>query len=157
MKRARRAPAFRAFSLIEIVLALAVISFALLAVFGLISISLKADRESSSDTVMAGMRRTVMGDLRTGTFANLPDVKYYYFDRDGLPCNPASALAPAQPTSAYYECKAALVDDKNAPPEPAYDVSENLKNATLTFTWPVLSGSRPHTEVFYCDIANYGN
>ncbi len=156
MKRARRAPAPRAFSLIEIVLALAVISFALLAVFGLISVSLKADRESSSDTVMVGMRRSVMGDLRTGTYANLPELKYYYFDSDGLPCNPASALAPAQPASAYYECKVALADDKNAT-EPAYDVSANLKNATLTFSWPVLSGSRPHTEVFYCDIANYGN
>ena len=147
MKRARRALASRAFSLIEIVLALAVISFALLAVFGLLSISLKADRDSSSDTVMAGMRRTVMGDLRAGTFANLPDLKFYYFDSDGLPCNSASA---------YYECKAALAADKNAP-DPAYNVSANLKNATLTFTWPVLSGNRPHTEVFYCDIANYGN
>ena len=156
MKPAPRGPASRAFSLIEVVLAMGVISFALLAIFGLISVSLKADRESSSDTVLAEMRRQVMGDLRTGTFAALPDLKYYYFDVDGSPCNPASALAPAQPASAIYECKAELATDQHAT-DAAYDVSANLKNATLTFTWPVLSGSRPHTEVFYCDIANYGN
>lgn len=157
MKSAPRlSPDSTAFSLVEIVFAMAVISFALLALFGLISVSLKADRESSSDTVLAEMQQQVMGDLRTGTFADLPALKYYYFDIDGSPCNPASALAAAPPPSAQYECQAAVVDDQNAT-DPVYNVSANLKNVTLTFRWPIVSGSSPRYEVFHCDIANYGN
>ena len=157
MKPVPRASAVpRAFSLVEVVLALAIISFALLAMFGLISISLKADRDSSSDTVLAEMHRQVMGELRTGTFGNLPSLKYYYFDVDGSPCTPASSDVPANPPSAQYQCRADIAADQRVT-DANYSVTANLKNVTLTFMWPVVSGSGPHSEVFHCDIANYGN
>lgn len=130
-----------AFSLIEIVLAIGIISFSLLAMFGLVSVSLQSNRASASDTDLASMSRQVLATLRNLPFSSLPSATNYYFGPDGSPTNSAAAL---------YDCAVTLTSDAAIP-------SGDFKTAQLQFTWPVTAGNRPNTNIFQISIANYGN
>lgn len=60
------------FTLIEVVLALAVISFAVVALLGLLSVSAGSSRSASEDTVIASMSRQVIAEMRSKPFSSLP-------------------------------------------------------------------------------------
>jgi len=96
----------RAFSLIEIALALAVISFAVVGLIGLLALALDSSRASGDDTYVASMARQVVAELRAGTFDGIAGKlgtdgsEIFYFD------NEAHKLAAAP--GAVFSCKAVL-------------------------------------------------
>lgn len=59
-----------AFSLIEIVLALGVISFALVGIMGLFPVAMRSAQESQRETRAALIAQQIFSDLRTGTGGN---------------------------------------------------------------------------------------
>lgn len=71
-------------SLVEVVLALGIISFALVPVVGLLSVSLQGNLDSQRDTAIAFASRQMLGDLR-GTYSAATTLTGY-FDRDGIRC-----------------------------------------------------------------------
>ncbi len=68
MRKVRRVLAGAGFSLIEVVLALGVITFVLVAVLGLLPVGIQTFRESTADTRAAQMARAIFATLRTEPF-----------------------------------------------------------------------------------------
>jgi len=72
-----------AFSLVEVVLALGLVSFAVLAIMGLLPTGLSTLRQAMSQTVEAQIVRTIGAEAVVAPFTNLASVTY--FDDEGLP------------------------------------------------------------------------
>ena len=61
----------KAFSLIEIVLALGIIAFALVGIMGLFPVAMKSAQESQRETRATHIAQQIFSDLRTGSPTNL--------------------------------------------------------------------------------------
>lgn len=126
----------QAFSLVEVVLAIGLIAFCLIALVSLFGVGLKNSRQSSDDTALSSAVTQVGSEL-TG-LTNFTSSNMLFFDRDGERVAQSEAL---------YVCQ---VTTKSVPPSQISEISTNLVQATLTFTWPA---SAPYTSrrtnVFY--------
>ena len=127
----------KAFSLIEVVIALGIFSFAIVAILGLFSISLASSRESSDDTRSAAMVSQVVDALRAKPFEELQTSltasnALFMFDQEG-----ALLTGTGSPT---YQCTVRTTSES----------SSSLLSLQLTITNP--SGT---TRVNYATIANY--
>jgi uncharacterized protein (TIGR02598 family) len=119
----------RAFSLVEVVIALGIAAFALAAVIGLCSVALNTNRESADDTRIALMARAVISDLERQGFEKArqsiettPDL---YFDREGR-------AVPSRKEAAYRCALTARPDTATT----GADGTVHLVAVSLTFTWP---------------------
>jgi uncharacterized protein (TIGR02598 family) len=161
----------RAFSLVEVVLALGVFSVAAVALIGAFSVSFASQRDSTRDTVLAGMSRYVLSDLRPHPFDALwaaqpatvknprpksapPEDSRYYFREDGTPVTgPDAALNP----ETLYECVVRKTPDPQTRVAPAGNF--NLLRLELVFSWPVTASPAPdqrfRKEVLNATIARY--
>lgn len=92
------------FGLVEIAIALGIISFALLSLLGLMAVGLNASKTAREDTVVASLARNVLANLKTLNYAQLSALgsTNFYFTYDGAATNSASS-------SAYYECRARIL------------------------------------------------
>lgn len=143
----------RAFSLVELALAMAIISFCLVSLLGLFSTGMVSSKKASDETYLAGMAWMAASDLRSQTTANMPGVtnniyglgsiapSYYYFDANGqMVTNTATALNPI-----YYTCHVAITNTISSVSAP------NLQVVELKFTYPPAAHS-PTTQNFYVTI-----
>jgi uncharacterized protein (TIGR02598 family) len=138
----------QAFSLIEIVLALGIISFALVAMLGLVGVSLNSGREATSDTDLSSMQAQVVAELQAKSFSTLTNTTVYYFNIDGK-LIPTSVEANT-PGGALYRCQTTAIPLTTVAPATKY---LNLK---LDFTWPV--GALPanqNKKTFLKGMGNY--
>jgi uncharacterized protein (TIGR02598 family) len=137
------------FSLVEVVLALGVIAFAIIAIIGLLSMTLRSGREANEDTLLPLMAGRIVDALRATKFqeltnsTNYPDGTRIYFDSQGLPS--------AEPSAQVYQCE---IRWSAGPPSPGEDLSATLKRAVLTFTWP--KGSTNQHFVLPVSLADCG-
>ncbi len=133
-----KARSLLAFSLIEVVIALGIISFVLAAVLGLLGVGLFSSRQSSEDTSLAAMTSQVLGQLSTATS---PTNASFFFDMDGLPLTNSSG--------AVYRCVASttLPSAGEIP-----NLSTNFLKALIVFTWPVSAAIPPHTNTFNASL-----
>ncbi len=148
-----------AFTLTEIVLTLGIITFALVAIIGMIPVALDADRAAGEDTALAAMANRVSSDLHSRGFAELtvagsanPKPWPYYFDVDGIP-QPGSA-------GAIYECfviqSGAPVPKTGALSPGAPPASPNLLEFEIQFEWPLAAAAANRkTRAIPMTIANY--
>ena len=103
------------FSLVEVVLALGVISIGVVALIGLLTISTASSRLSDEDTVIAAIARQVDTELHNTSFANLPtNGATWYFDNEGHHLTTAA--------NAVYQCRIVLTADTD------YDSPGGVKN-----------------------------
>jgi len=94
MCRAFTHSARRGFSLVEVVLALGVLSFAMLPMMGLIGSSLQSYRRAINDTVSRQIMTQLAGNAQQARLSNLqaqPSVTSY-FDFEGNPVEPNDSL-----------------------------------------------------------------
>ncbi len=139
-----------AFSLVEVVLALGITSFALIAILGLLTVGLDTSRDSIDDTVVSLLGQDAYTRVRADvaklynqtTPTTPPFTQSYYYDRDGrFVADPAN-----NPT--FYQVSAS-VGPLNAPPpnlspansSPRFPDDHPLLGATLAVRWPVASPS----------------
>ena len=138
-----RGPRANSFSLVEVVVAIAIISFTLVTLLGLFGVGLTTSQQSSADTMLASLGLRAEGDLRNGTnsLAGTTTTNYYY-DSQGMATNVSGAPA-------LYACQVFTTNASVYGVLP--DVSTNLVQATFQFTWPanVPAGKRPYTNVIY--------
>jgi len=89
----------RAFGLVEIAIALGIVSFAVLSLIGLMAVGLNASKTAREDTLVASLARNVFANLKTMDYPHLSSLgtTNFYFTYDGVATNQASA-------SAYYNC-----------------------------------------------------
>ncbi len=73
------------FSLVEVVAAIAIASFALISIVGLLSVALVTHQDSANDSVMTLMTESALLEMRNVGFAHIDSTKtyYLYFDADG--------------------------------------------------------------------------
>ncbi|MBW8863454.1 MAG: hypothetical protein JF609_00735 [Verrucomicrobia bacterium] len=120
----RRRSEMRGFSLVEVVLALGVISIGVVSLIGLLIISTSSSRLSDEDTVFAAIARQVDTELHNTTFADLPtNGATWYFDNEGHHLTTAA--------NAVYQCRIILTADTD------YDspgAIRNLYRAELLFS-----------------------
>lgn len=158
MKRLRKKSAF---SLVEVVLAMGVASFALTAMMGTLSLGLGSSKASTDDTVRAVMVSDIVGGLRRQRFV---DAQSYvqaapaiYFDVYGnrlknpagtgdLPRNDAIAAG------AIYQCTQTAVADSDTS---SANGDPNLLRVALTFAWPAAAITPANTKVVHATIARY--
>jgi uncharacterized protein (TIGR02598 family) len=111
----RRRSEVRGFSLVEVVLALGVISIGVVSLIGLLTISASSSRLSDEDTVFAAIARQVDTELHNTAFANLPiSGATWYFDNEGHHLTTAA--------NAVYQCRINLTADTN------YDSPGGMRN-----------------------------
>jgi uncharacterized protein (TIGR02598 family) len=145
MKRMARA---RGFSLVEIVIALGVFSFAVIGVFGLISIALNTSKEAQRDSTLASVIRTLDADIRSTTssaaIAALSTTPRY-FDEVGKPLTSS--------TGAY--CKVTLVKGSESNIAGTYGLANasnlHVWSATIAYPAPVYK----ETTVFLLSSSTY--
>jgi uncharacterized protein (TIGR02598 family) len=131
-----------AFTLVEVVIALGVLSFCLITLLGLLGVGLNNGLKSNDDTTVASMTWEVANNLRSET--NLPAGFFtnYYFDHTGQATNTVSA--------AYYSCRVTTNNPTTSQaPQP---LDTNFIIATLQFTWPTSVIPSPHTNTVYATI-----
>lgn len=92
----------KAFSLVELALALGIMAFAMAGIVGLIPFGLTSFRQAMNNTVESGIIQSLTNEIFLSEFANLKSMaksegKVYYFDADGDSIsNPAEALYTAE-------------------------------------------------------------
>ncbi|MCE0496489.1 MAG: hypothetical protein LV481_00895 [Methylacidiphilales bacterium] len=115
-------------------IALAVVSLALIALLGLISVSLQSSKNANHDTEIALASEYAISTLTTNTFANLATVApaTNYFDYQGSPTTQSSTTDPA-----VFNC--ITQTSTNMAPFSWADTNgvsnPNLIAVELTFTW----------------------
>jgi len=85
----------QAFSLIEVVLAIGIVSFAMVSILGLIPVGLITFRNAMDLSVEANIAQRLVGEVQRTEFTNLCSTNFS-FDDQGIEVAPASAVFTAQ-------------------------------------------------------------
>ena len=164
----------RAFSLVEVVIAIGIFAISVLTILGLLSVSMEANRSASSDTQVALMAERTYSMLESLGFQNVSTNKLFasgaspslYFDVTGKPLvtstntilfgypTPANALA----AGALYSC---TVTTNTTPLSFGYSTgssppSTNLISIQMQFAWPAAAPTANQTvRVVNATMGNY--
>ena len=97
--RGRRRSHPAAFSLVEVVLALGVVSFGLISLMGLLTVGLKTFHDAMTTTTEAEISQQISNQLQLANFSTIStntQPTYYYFTEEGVSTNAANAIYTAQ-------------------------------------------------------------
>ncbi len=143
-----------AFSLVEVALAVGIVSFAMLGVVGTLSVGLQSVRDSITETAKANIAGHLRGELQRIPFSTSQESAYtidtlstqtYFYSRDGL-------LTDGSDPRAYYKAVFAVANagvvaasaNNSTSFQPA-----SARNVTVTLRFPVgLSTGDQQTSVF---------
>jgi uncharacterized protein (TIGR02598 family) len=97
--------AIKAFSLIEVMLAMGVVGFAFVALFGMLPVGLKQFSGAVSDLVTTQIAQEVLATSRQANFTQIAEGTTYYDEQGKLlaPQDPASSAYSAAVTVSYFE------------------------------------------------------
>jgi len=165
--RRRSAVATTAFTLIEVMLALAIVSIGIVAILGLIPNALQSSRDAADNTVMATIAHDVFNAVRTNTFTQV-DLRGLGFT-GGFPPGPPYNLLNVPPANGNYRGIVAYFDQGGFIATPAavqnhyFQVNLTFTNqsplalsvVTATVVWPAQSAAPVNTNVFVTKIAQY--
>ncbi|XHR31081.1 MAG: Verru_Chthon cassette protein B [Chthoniobacteraceae bacterium] len=151
------AVARRAFSLVEVVLALGIISVSLLAVMGLMPVGLKTMREAMDATVESQILQKINAEASLTPFSQLAANfagKTFYYDESGLFLSNSPATAPS--ATRYW-----VTTDVTNPIYPGSSnaaVSNNLSALSILIVSAASSGATNKvSHVCNVQIPNSGN
>lgn len=137
----------RAFSLVEVTIAVGIAGFVLVSLVGLMAVGLGASRRASEDTTVAALAGTVFADLLSGDYtSNTAGPTDRYFDFGG-----ARKLTPSE---AHFRCRVETFPHDSASflPDLPSDAAKGVR-VRLSFYWPI-DNPRPE-EVFETTIARH--
>jgi uncharacterized protein (TIGR02598 family) len=122
----------KGFSLVEVVLALGILVFCLVALLGLIPMGLQSFRSAMTLTVESQIAQSLSGDIQLTDFGNLqtmlnPAAKYY-FDDQGMVVDAASAAV-------IYTATVSL-EELDLPADLPSDVIRNVRIEIVNKTTP---------------------
>lgn len=147
----RRAVNCIAFTLVEVVLAIGVVSFGLVSVITLLSLAMQSSKESSEDTNIALMTQTIVALLRSNGYTNVTgtipagsasSISYYFDARGGISLDESgkfltSTTVATATTPPVYICT--VTNKTSASPAPNFPPAGfPLRFAQLQFdfSWP---------------------
>lgn len=111
-----------AFSLVEVTMALGILTFALVAIVGLLNVGLNAAKSAQIDTMQSTISRSLVASIRTNSPANYTGGTNWYM-YDGSPSPDAGG--------AYFQC----VVSTNSPPSSISPT--NMVSLRVEFQYPV--------------------
>ncbi|MEI8045486.1 MAG: hypothetical protein WCL11_29020 [Verrucomicrobiota bacterium] len=146
-----------AFSLVEVVIAIGLVSFALLSLIGLLTVGLKSSRESAEDTILSLCTGTAQALVRTNGFSGAstnpslndanPD---FFFDADGILLTDTNGAPLTIQSNAVYGC---LVT-RGAPA--LSQATTNMLIYQLKFVWPLAApAANRQQRIVPASLANY--
>lgn len=161
------------FTLLEVVLSLAVVAIVAVSFISMLGVALDSDRMAGRDTVLASMSSQVLSRLRAAPFDAL-----WLADPSHTPNPPVPGTAPPADTTCFFSDDGTLVaiSATEAPPDALFrcvvqklpdDSSRmvsgtgryNLLKLNLLFSWPVsgkaASTARPNLQILHASIARY--
>jgi uncharacterized protein (TIGR02598 family) len=135
MKRAGGVPR-GGFSLVEVVIALGIVTFAIVALIGLFGVGLQASKQASEDTETSAMACQILNQYRNGTVGSGTNTSFL-FDSQGVLTTVTS--------NAFYVCTFSTTVAGTTVPD------SYLIKATAQITWPytVSDSKRPFTNLIY--------
>lgn len=149
------------FSLAEVAISLGIVAFALTAIVGLLSATIKTSKSSMDDMLISEMASDLVNTLRKQSFlkisSNAPSV---FFDASGKRLNGVDAatgviseMADAMAVSqgAVYMCAPTVVSDSSMEANGV----PNLWRIRLAFQWPAGAAGSPNQKTIHADIARY--
>jgi len=129
----------RAFTLVEVVIAVGVFAFAAISLLGLITLAMQSSHDAGVQSTQATMVSTITGQLSsqnfTNTVASLPFTDY--FTEQGVETNAAAAI---------YRCAVADVS-------PTSSTTNFMRQVQLQICWPVPVYAR--TNVVVASLVKY--
>lgn len=149
------------FSLVEVLVAMGIFSFAIVAVFSLLSISIKSDKSAASDTCLLQMATTAMGIVKSQGFSAVKSTTAtplydgsapaMYFDVNGqIMLTSSGRPNTVTPSNSYYSC---AIKRKTPSITPA---TTNMIYLQLNFKWPVNApAANQQLRIINTSLANY--
>ena len=131
-----------AFTLIEVMIAVAVVTLGIVAVLGLIPVGLKSARDAADNTLSATIVQDVFSVIRAQPFNSLGAPNTLYFDQNGTNMTPV--------TTPYYSYYRVEVSYTSLSPLPLYGIQ-------ATVVWPAWTASPLNTNIFVTEVAWYDN
>jgi uncharacterized protein (TIGR02598 family) len=157
-KRNRKSLSGRAFTLVEVVLALGVVSFGLISMLGLLTVGLKTFHDAMSQTTETEIAQQISNQLQLANFSSISGIKNssnYYFTQEGLQLTNGSSTSTA-PASTVYTASVAAPSVLAVPG--VTSSTSSLATNTMTFVISIWSVNSPQTtNAFAIQIANNGN
>lgn len=144
------------FSLIEIALALGIFAFAIVAILGLLAVSMNSDKGAAVDSTLSQMTGTAISYLRSqgytavhtnAAFIATDTTSDFFFDSSG---QLAVAVTGAPLTTAQLDSMYGCTVTRKV------TTSANMDYLNLEFRWPVSAPTnRQETRTINASIANY--
>jgi uncharacterized protein (TIGR02598 family) len=150
----QRAMATRAFSLVEVVMSVAIVAFSLIVIVGMIPVGLKTMSDTQTDQAIGTIQNQLRGDLQqvsfvignAGSLSTLPSTTYYYTN-EGLKTDSSSTDGPPYYVANFAVNNAGLNGNAftNSAGIPVYAAA-----VTVTLTYPYVAGAShlAQTNVF---------
>jgi uncharacterized protein (TIGR02598 family) len=148
------------FTLVEVMLALAIVSIGLITILGLLPTGLRSARDAADNTIAATVVQDVFSTLRTNPFTN-EDLTALGFPASGGPLPGYNLQINYPAITAFFDHEgftAATVADHY------YQVNLTFTNqaplgalslVTATIVWPAHSKNPANTNVFTTGVAQY--
>jgi hypothetical protein len=157
--------------MVEVVLALGIATFAIVAMLGLLRVALDTDGDAGRDTVVAAMAAQVLSELRDVPFdalwyvepnlsrsaapsTNPPVDSRAYFTQEGVHIPPAEVNPQSFPV--FYECVVKKTPDERT--RNANSGAYNQLKLQIEFTWPAFvpnAAQRQSRKTIHASIARY--
>jgi len=136
----------RAFTLVEVVLAMGVVSFAMISMMGLLTMGLKTYHDAINATTESEITQQLANQLELAKYSSISTstTSNYYFTQEGISTNAANAI---------YSATVSAPAKLNVP-----GGSASFPTNTLTFIISISSKSSPQvTNAIPIHIANNGS
>ena len=149
-----------AFSLIEVVLAVAITALGLLAILGLLPQGLVASRNAADNTISATLAHDTFNAIRTNSFSSVdlrdlgftqpaPTLNLNIFNNVGsIPLAVSAYFDKAGFSFPAFQDRYYRVNLTFQPQTPLA-----LSTVTATIVWPALSAAPANTNIFYTQVA----
>ncbi|CAN5761625.1 hypothetical protein BH09VER1_BH09VER1_13300 [soil metagenome] len=135
----KRGSSIGAFSLVEVTLAIGIVSFGLLSVTGLLPVALKTVKDSSAQVSIANIALQVRAEIVQTPFSSNLDGAAFFYDQEGTKTNVDKS---------YYGATLA-VSTPSLPGVDSTSYASNAKSVTVTVRYPQgVPAAAQRTNVF---------
>jgi uncharacterized protein (TIGR02598 family) len=154
----------RAFSLVEVTIAIGIAAFGIISLLGLMGAFMTSGRESAEDTVLSDIAKSVAADLRSRPF----DKPASGVDNSLSSLSPPPPATPPPPAPSYYDAVGMKVSAGTSAlytctvtltPKTEFNTvttnAINLYEARIEFRWPYPQNTSKKT--FHINLARYAN
>jgi len=150
------------FTLVEVMLALAIVSIGLIAILGLLPTGLRSARDAADNTISATIVQDIFNSIRTNQSNQFTNVSLsgFGFPQPSQPTPPYNLLNSYAPITAYFDQEGF---SPATPQDHYFQVNLTFTNqaplalsmVTATVIWPAQSKNPANRNVFVTQIAQY--